>query len=266
MDSINQNTKISSLLNQHPESLNALVKLSPKFNKLRNPLLRKIMAPRTSIAMACKMGNCSIDEFFNSMEDLGFTIEKNIPLVEEENIETPDFIKNITQYDVIELDVRPMIEKSQDPFQVIMKTIQDIQPKNVLKLINIFEPLPLIKILTQKGFESYVEHINDNLVHTYFHPKEKQDFKLNTPQGESWDKIFSQYEHHLQTIDVREFEMPLPMVMILEALENLPENKALFVYHKRIPVYLLPELEEKGFKYSMKEIDCTNVHLLIYKA
>jgi hypothetical protein len=59
--------------------------------------------------------------------------------------------------------------------------------------------------------------------------------------------------------------MPLPMHTILEALETLPLGKALFVYHKRIPVFLLPELEQQGFNYRIQEISDAEVHLLIYK-
>jgi len=66
-------------------------------------------------------------------------------------------------------------------------------------------------------------------------------------------------------VDVRQLEMPLPMHTILEALGTLPAEKALFVYHKRIPVFLLPELEERNLSYRIKEISETEVHLLIYK-
>jgi hypothetical protein len=55
------------------------------------------------------------------------------------------------------------------------------------------------------------------------------------------------------------------MHTILEALETLPLGKALFVYHKRIPVFLLPELEQQGFNYRIQEISDAEVHLLIYK-
>jgi len=55
------------------------------------------------------------------------------------------------------------------------------------------------------------------------------------------------------------------MHTILEALETLPAEKALFVYHKRIPVFLLPELQERNLSYRVKEISETEVHLLIYK-
>jgi hypothetical protein len=48
-------------------------------------------------------------------------------------------------------------------------------------------------------------------------------------------------------------------------LAILPTDKALFVYHKRIPVFLLPELEEQQFSYRIKEISDGEVQLLIYK-
>ena len=75
----------------------------------------------------------------------------------------------------------------------------------------------------------------------------------------------NRFKDKLVTIDVRALEMPLPMHTILEALNILPTDKALFVYHKRIPVFLLPELEEQQFSYRIKEISDAEVHLLIYK-
>jgi len=39
----------------------------------------------------------------------------------------------------------------------------------------------------------------------------------------------------------------------------------LFVYHKRIPVFLLPELRERNFDYRIKEIAPNEVRLLIFK-
>jgi len=59
--------------------------------------------------------------------------------------------------------------------------------------------------------------------------------------------------------------MPLPMHTIMDALQTLPKDKALFVYHKRIPVFLLPELEALQFSYRIKEIRDGEVNLLIYK-
>ena len=52
MMTINANTKIGTILKQHPAALDVIVSISPKFEKLRNPILRKLMAGRASIAMA----------------------------------------------------------------------------------------------------------------------------------------------------------------------------------------------------------------------
>ena len=77
--------------------------------------------------------------------------------------------------------------------------------------------------------------------------------------------ILNRFKGKLETVDVRNLEMPLPMHTILEALDVLSSDKALFVYHKRIPVFLLPELEERNFSTRIKEISEAEVQLLIYK-
>ena len=79
----------------------------------------------------------------------------------------------------------------------------------------------------------------------------------------------------IQKLDVRSLEMPQPMVAILSALEqfsadnssanNWQAGTALYVYHKRIPVFLLPELAGRGFDYRIREIQEGEVHMLIFK-
>lgn len=85
MSTINANTKISTLLKENPDALEAIISISSKFNKLRNPLLRKLMASRTSINMASKVGGCSVNDFFKKLEPLGFTIDKDAAL--EDSVE-----------------------------------------------------------------------------------------------------------------------------------------------------------------------------------
>ena len=75
---INGDTKIAAILKQSPGALDAIVSINPKFEKLRNPLLRKLMAGRTSIRMASKMSGNPIEEFYSKLEPLGFKIDKTI--------------------------------------------------------------------------------------------------------------------------------------------------------------------------------------------
>jgi uncharacterized protein (DUF2249 family) len=56
------------------------------------------------------------------------------------------------------------------------------------------------------------------------------------------------------------------MLTILDALDKLPEEQALHVIHKRIPVFLLPELTDRKFDYRIKEVTDGEVYLLIFRA
>lgn len=267
---IDANTKIAALIKQQPAALEAIISISSKFTKLRNPVLRKVIGGRTSIAMASKLGGCSINDFFDKLRPLGFKIDYTVTAMEEEqSIEAvPAWISQVPAYKIITLDVRSVFETGQDPLQIILATVKTLKQDEVLKLINSFEPTPLLHLLSKQGFQSFVEKINADLVHTYFYKTNSEpvvspvEIKSNS---DGWNDVIEKFKDNMKTVDVRQMEMPLPMHTILEALGNLSENEALFVYHKRIPVFLLPELEERKFTYRINEVSDAEVHLLIYK-
>lgn len=267
MNTINVHTKISHILKQSPEALEAIISISPKFNKLRNPLLRKLMASRTSIATASRIGGCTVQDFFAKLKPLGFHIDDTLLEENEAAALRPTFMDKLSDQDVHELDVREMLESGKDPFQLILKNVNELQEHQVLKLINTFEPVPLIDILVKKRFETYTDTIDANLVYTYFYKTAHSIIKEPSVKNTAleWDKMIQKYgTMHLKYIDVRTMEMPLPMITILDELEKLPKGDALFVYHKRIPVFLLPELQERNFEYLIQEVSDDNVHLLIF--
>ena len=269
MISINVNTKISTLLKQNPAALDAIVSISPKFNKLKNPLLRKLMASRATISMASKIGGCSVNDFFEKLKPLGFTIDNSTLAEENTPPSSPVFIKNVRKEDIFELDVRPTIESGKDPLNLIIEKTETLKSGQVLKIINTFEPAPLILLLSKQGFDSFSETINENLVYTYF--LKTRDIKktasyTNDSKNGSWDETLKRFDGKINRIDVRHLGMPLPMLTILEELEKLPGDKALLVHHKRIPVFLLPELQERKFEYRIKGVSDCEVHLLIFKS
>lgn len=265
---INANTKIANILKQNPKALDAIVSITPKFEKLRNPILRKVMAGRTTLTAASKLGGCSVEDFFAKLEPLGFDIDRHIKASEEEKKPVPAFITSLTKEQLTELDVRPVIASGSDPLNIILERVKTVQPGQVLKIINTFEPTPLILMLEKKGFETYVDDIANNLVETYFHKTGKNistDSKIEQPGSKDWDAILKSLGDQVQKIDVRHLEMPQPMLTILDALDRLQPGTALFVYHKRIPVFLLPELAQRGFDYRINEIKDGEVYLLIFK-
>jgi len=265
---INADTKIASIIKQNPAALEAIISINPKFEKLRNPLLRKLMAGRTSIQMASKISGSSLEDFYSKLEPLGFEIDKTITAGKnEEKPQLPTFFNSLKPDQIIEFDVRPIIEANEDPLSLIVKKVKSIQPGEALKIINSFEPTPLILLLKKQGFESYVDVVNDQLIETYFYKKDDAKVVIDKAENktEDWDECLQRFQNKIQSIDVRALEMPKPMLTILDALEKLPSEIALFVYHKRIPVFLLPELKERKFDFRIKEISDNEVHLLIFK-
>ncbi|MBK7226025.1 MAG: DUF2249 domain-containing protein [Saprospiraceae bacterium] len=64
------------------------------------------------------------------------------------------------------MDVRALLDSGKDPFQLILEKLNSLKEKQVLKLINSFEPTPLIEIL-EKGIQNYAETVDENLVFTF---------------------------------------------------------------------------------------------------
>jgi len=265
---IDANTKIAAVLKHHAAALDAIISISPRFEKLRNPLLRKVMAGRTTLAAASKFGGCTVEDFYQKLAPLGFAIDRETNAVDEGKKSLPHFITSLTKAQLVELDVRPELASGTDPLNSIMQKVKGIRPRQVLKIINTFEPTPLISLLEKKGFEAYVDRRNFNLVETYFYKTGKTTHPeaiTNSPATSDWESLLQKFGGNFQTVDVRQLEMPQPMLTIMAALDKLSTDKALYVYHKRIPVFLLPELVEKGFEYRIKEIADGEVHLLIFK-
>jgi uncharacterized protein (DUF2249 family) len=65
------------------------------------------------------------------------------------------------------------------------------------------------------------------------------------------------------TLDVRGLEPPLPMVRVLERLDGLPAGAALTVLHERRPLFLYPQLEERGFQHETDEPEPGLVRIVI---
>lgn len=267
---INTQTKIGQLLKAHPLALDYLIKISPKFTKLRNPLLRKIIGARTTIAMAAKIGDCTTDLFFETLKPLGFTKDLQEPEVETPVIqnELPSYLKNMPASKIKDLDVRRIIDEGGDPLSLIINSVKELPEGTVLKIINSFEPTPLVKVLGKKGFVNFMHQVDEQTVHAYFYKNEAGTFiaENNEPiPATDWDKIYEHYKNKFVTINVQNLEMPEPMHKILDNLNTLPKDYALLVQHKRIPVFLLPELIDRKFEYRIKEEQPGTVWLLIFK-
>ena len=266
---IDQNTKISKVIGQNERAIEAIASINKHFKKLQNPILRKVLASRVTVKDAAGIGGVSVDAFLQKLADIGMQVaftEKNsdttLPEIPKRKFElTPEWM--------VQLDVRPTIDSGADPFSEIMAVTKTLQKDQILEIINVFEPIPLMNVLENQGFESFTEVHTANEFHTYFKKTGKilktESFKIGLPVFDDFDTKMVDFGSNLVEMDVRQLEMPEPMVTILNALTTLPENHALFVHHKKVPQFLLPELKTRNMTWLTKEMEDGYVQMLIWK-
>ncbi len=259
------------MIKENEETIQAIASINKHFLKLKNPVLRKVLAPRVTVADASKVGGVEIDVMIKKLKEIGFEFEGDMPQkfkTDNLNIENMSGTKNIKN--LVSLDVRPTLASGEDPFNIIMKAVKILKEEETLQIINSFEPIPLIRKLKSKGYESWTERPKEGEVHTFFRMNKTKWIDNEVEEtvkksNKNFEVELANFGDNLRRIDVRELEMPEPMIQILKEIETLKNGQALFVDHKKIPQFLLPELEVRNFDILYKEVDCNHTILLIYK-
>lgn len=265
---VNKDTRISTLIKENKNIIDVIASINKHFTKLKNPVLRKVLAPRVTIKDAAKIGGVSVNTFLKKLAEVGFEIEQT---VEENIIKDSEKLKNnslMNKENLISLDVRSIIEGGNDPFNKIMEIEKGLEIGQTLEIINSFEPIPLINKLKRKGYTTWTEKEENGTVHSFF----KKDVNVREDEKSEveevildFDEKYKEFVGKLKQIDVRHLEMPEPMTTILEELELLPEGNALFVEHKKVPQFLLPELKARNFEILFNKKTEDHLQLLIFK-
>lgn len=156
----------------------------------------------------------------------------------------------------VRLDVRDDIRRGQEPFQRIMTAVAGLGPEDVLVLRAPFEPVPLYRVLGRKGFVHRTERRGEDDWWVWF-SRQPGPGEPDAAAAAVGDDPLT------MTLDVRGLEPPLPMVRILERLERLGPGQRLEVVHDRRPVFLYPQLDERGFLHETHEPEPGVVRIVI---
>ena len=145
-----------------------------------------------------------------------------------------------------------------------MAARREVPDGGVLSLRAIFEPVPLYAVMARQGFAHHTERLADDDWRVWFYPAEEK------PEGgRSPDPVTALEEaggEGVVVLDVRDLEPPEPMVRTLAALEELPPGGTLVQLNVRVPQFLLPRLQERGFTYEVREQAPDLVRVFIRRA
>ncbi len=268
---IDAKTKISKLIEVNEETIEVISSINKHFRKLKNPFLRKALAPRVNISDAARIGGVPVCVMIDKLKEIGFETTDDCgceTVSPKDKYRLKEKKSDMKRDTVIELDVRPILDGGTDPFEAIMAKLKVIDERDTLLIINTFEPIPLLNILKKKGYAYETERPENGLVYTYLEKtdeEEKEEVRTEADMEFDFKMAEQKFAGKMKEIDVRDLEMPMPMVTILEEIEKIGDGNALYVHHKKLPQYLIPEMEDRGYKWVSDEIDEANIKLIIFK-
>jgi len=163
---ITPKTLVGDLIKNYPQLEEKLIEVAPVFKKLKNPVLRRTVEKVTTLKQAAVVGGVSLSLLINELrkaagmdnselEDDIFESIKPKPVWVEEN-------KIIKEY-----DAREDLENGNHPAAKVTKDILELKENENYLLITPFVPAPLIKIMEDKGFETFTEKVEEELFKTY---------------------------------------------------------------------------------------------------
>ncbi len=259
---ITEDTRVSDLLDAYPQAVGVLAEFNPHFAKLRNRVLRRLMAPRVTVGQAARMAQVDVGAMLTVLARA--TGQAPPPVCCEGSAvtpardsapERPPLLDQFAGDRLVTLDVRENIRRGQEPFARIMAAVKGLKPGQALLLRNVFEPVPLYQVLAKKGLEHWTTCGGPEDWHIYFYPSPTGS--LGAPAAAAPGQVPAAAPGALPEIlvDARGLEPPQPLQRILEALAGLPEGGTLRARTDRRPMLLYPKLEERGYRYETREAE-----------
>ena len=263
---ISRHTTLGRLLDEHPVLVDVLAGYHAHFAQLRDPQTRRVMAPRVTVAQAASMAGVAPEEL---LDVICRALGEPAPGPEEEEGAPPAIAQEpkpavlaaVPAEAIVHLDVRDDIKNGVEPFAKIMGAVKSLGGDRVLVLRAPFEPFPLYQVLGQRGFAHWTEHRAADDWSVWFY-RQAGDAE---PHGGPAPAPPRAREPKRTVIDVRGLEPPQPMVVVLEEADRLGPGERLEVIHDRRPVFLYPQLDERGLEHQTDEPEPGVVRIVIRK-
>jgi uncharacterized protein (DUF2249 family) len=147
----------------------------------------------------------------------------------------------------IQVDVRDDLRRGHEPFGKIMAAVAVLGADQALEVRAPFEPVPLYRVLARQGLSHWTLARGPDDWFVWFYRE--------APGPPAPGRRV--------TLDVRGLEPPQPMVLVLERLDTLAEGETLEVIHSRRPMFLYPQLDDRGYLHETDEPEPGVVRILI---
>jgi uncharacterized protein (DUF2249 family) len=255
---ITADTNLGRLLDEHPGLVEVLAGRHDHFARLRNRMLRRVMAPRVTVGQAAGLAGVPV-------ADLVATLRRAVGEAQEAtttaapaplDLEPGPRPAELDRLRVVEVDVRDDLRRGEEPFARIVAVAKSLGTADALVIRAPFEPVPLYDVLGRRGLAHWTKQRAPDDWSVWFYHGASAPAPI-APAPAPADGA---------TLDVRGLEPPLPMVRVLERLDALAPGDSLVVLHERRPLFLYPQLDDRGFHHDTDEPEPGLVRIVIRRA
>lgn len=161
---ISPKTKVGELLDNFPHLEPVLISMSPAFEKLKNPVLRKTIARVATLQQVAVVGGLKVDDIVNRMrKEAGQSNESNDK--SEASYLSPDVPAWFEKAKIINrMDASPIINSGASPMSEILRQTNLLNPGEIFELRTPFIPAPITDMLRAKGFSIYIVQMDSHVL------------------------------------------------------------------------------------------------------
>lgn len=152
---ITPKTRVGELLDCYPGLETVLMQMSPAFEKLKNPLLRKTVARVATLAQVAVVGGLKVEDIVNRLrketgqdEEISGHPEADYILSSNPSWFNSTMVKEI-------YDATSVINSGESPMNSILSKSHHLKEGEILEIHTPFIPAPVIDKLKEAGFRIY---------------------------------------------------------------------------------------------------------------
>ncbi len=166
---ITPQTMVIDMLENYPELEDKLIEISPIFEKLKNPILRKTVAKVATLKQAATIGNVPIADLISQLREAAGMDSINVEADASVKQSKPDWVNK--EKVKMEYDAFIDLENGIHPAGRVTKEIHYINGDELYLLSTPFVPAPLIQMVEEKGYEVYIDDLGNQMFDTYIKRK-----------------------------------------------------------------------------------------------
>ena len=172
---ITPQTRVSELLEAYPQLEEVLTSMTPVFEKLKNPVLRKTVARVATLEKAAAIASIPVAELVSELRRAAgqsggepAVSDATIPRVTESD-ERPTWLDPGKV--VLQIDADEFLSRGEHPLNKVIMGSKSLAGGQSLRLVSSFRPVPLIEKLEELGHPVWCAEITAGRFETFIGAK-----------------------------------------------------------------------------------------------